>query len=101
MTIRELLQSTGGKPTLIKLEKNNCPRCRFLELGLTHANLGLPVKHVKLEEVGREIFDELSISMAPALLLVDQNEILAKHLGPMTATQINQFLEGAKNGQKA
>lgn len=68
-----------------------CQPCKGMSMVLANTDLGIPVSTVDVDE-DLEAVKEYAITGVPTLLLIEDNQVVRRKSGAMTAQQLKDFV---------
>jgi thioredoxin-like negative regulator of GroEL len=68
-----------------------CQPCKGLSMVLANTELGIPVSTIDVDE-DLVAVKEYSVTSVPTLLLIEDNQVIKRKTGSMTAQQLKDFV---------
>lgn len=76
---------------LVVFKATWCQPCKGLSTVLANTDLGIPVSMVDVDQDTTAV-KEYSITGVPTLLLIEDNQVVRRKTGAMTAQQLKEFV---------
>jgi thioredoxin-like negative regulator of GroEL len=76
---------------LVVFKASWCQPCKGLSMTLANTELNIPVSTIDIDE-DIEAVSEYSITSVPTLLLIEDNQVIKRKSGAMTAQQLKDFV---------
>lgn len=76
---------------LVVFKATWCQPCKGLSMVLANTDLGIPVNTVDVDQDVNAV-KEFAITGVPTLLLMEDNQVIKRKTGAMTAEQLKEFV---------
>lgn len=76
---------------LVVFKATWCQPCKGLSMVLANTDLGIPVSTVDIDQDLNAV-KEFAITGVPTLLLMEDNQVVKRKTGSMTAQQLKEFV---------